>query len=78
MVPSQQALLRLLQTQTEPASLSMLKKHLSIPDRTLRRWLAQLVRAGSIKPIGEGKGRKYDLLPPEEKAILFKDAETVT
>lgn len=35
----------------------------SVPDRTLRNWLADLVRAGEVEPTGERKGRKYRLQP---------------
>lgn len=61
MSTNHQILLCILENYSEPVSLAVLKKHLSVSDRTLSRWLSQLVQEGAIKKTGENKGRKYSV-----------------
>lgn len=58
-----------LQELGRPASLAEIRAGLSVPDRTLRRWLSRLVEIGSVEAMGEKKGRRYILrgLSPARK-----------
>ncbi|MBU2709281.1 Fic family protein [Zooshikella marina] len=44
---------------TQPVALRDIKKGLDLPERTLRRYLAQLVDEGKIQAEGKLKGRRY-------------------
>ena len=55
------AVLELLQQQSEPISLNELLKLLGsgYSDRSLRRWLANMVEAGLVKKTGRKRGTRY-------------------
>jgi hypothetical protein len=69
MSPNKQDLFQILKDYDFPVSAGELKTHLAIPERTLRRWLADFVQQGVVKSIGEKKGRKYFIptLPAAKK-----------
>ena len=54
-----QAALAALKRAIEPMSLSTLAASQRIPDRTLRRWLADWVAQGTIKRVGVGRATRY-------------------
>ncbi|MFT4908498.1 MAG: Fic family protein [Oleispira sp.] len=55
---------------TTPTAFSAISTGLSIPDRTLRRWLSNLVEQGFIKAVGERKGRRYYYVLAEGEELL--------
>ena len=55
---------------TTPTAFSAISAGLSIPDRTLRRWLSNLVEQGLIKAVGERKGRRYYYVLAEGEELL--------
>ncbi|MBP9726042.1 MAG: Fic family protein [Gammaproteobacteria bacterium] len=57
----QNALLRVLNNQSVPVSLSILLQQLGadFPERTVRRWLEQFVRAGMVIKVGEKRSTAY-------------------
>lgn len=71
MAHSQTDLINVLSTYSEPVSRVEIKKALEdrIPDRTLRRLLAKLVKDGSVVVVGQSRSRRYQLLP--NKAVLL-------
>ena len=50
--------------------LSDIKKTVEgVPDRTLRRWLAELVSKGSVERVGNNKGTRYRWLAPANESV---------
>jgi prophage maintenance system killer protein len=78
MITNHPALLNLLKIQQKPVGLGVLKAQLSTPERTLRRWLSQLVQEGTVIAIGVGKGRKYQILEPAvEKVFSVQESHPI-
>lgn len=61
MADNQETVLLLLRDIGKPAALSDLKARLDVPERTLNRWLAQLVESGQALATGQKRGRRYHL-----------------
>ena len=60
------AFLRQLSQESEPITVSAIlgKMRLGYTDRTVRRWLQQLVNEGLVKKIGQTKDAKYIAVKP--------------
>jgi len=74
--PNKNSLLNIIRSYYAPIPMAVLKKHLAVPERTLRRWLSQLAQENLINAIGEGKGRKYSIWQAEEIKTLLHTEES--
>lgn len=81
MADNKESILSILRDLDAPAALADIKGQLDVPERTLHRWLAQLVEAGQVLATGQKRGRRYALpavmLKPETDSsshLLFSPA----
>lgn len=75
----QETLLRIIRLRALGASVKELlaSPHLHLPKRTLQRRLDQLVHEGQLKPVGEGRARRYLANAPEGYQEDFSEPTAV-
>lgn len=61
MADNHERILQILRELNAPAALSDIKQKLNVPDRTLHRWLAELLALGQVQAEGKKRGRRYSL-----------------
>jgi Fic family protein len=66
-----QNLITYLKEQKEPVGIQDLSQFLKIPERSIRRWLSELVLEGVIEKLGQTKNAKYLFKHKEEKFTHF-------
>jgi hypothetical protein len=63
------SILQILQQLGKPAALADVKARSDVPERTISRWLTQLVASGQVLAEGQKRGRRY-YLPPQTIAAV--------
>ena len=66
-----------LKDKSDPAGIQELRQHLGLPERSIRRWLLELVGEGVIVKSGHTKNAKYVFRSKEEKFPYFSEASKI-
>lgn len=78
MIDRKQNLLTYLEGQKEAVGIPEMSRSLEVPERSLRRWLNELVTDGVIEKSGHTKNAKYLFKHKEEKFPYFSHASRLT